>query len=137
MHIPTATIAREQRDGIYEIVRDHLRGIGDVSVSLENEDYAAAEQLAEEFRNDFRLLQDISWKRRGLQPRFSLTMPAEELAEILRRMQAEARKVLSAEALDRQGSEEELEVNRRLRTGYHACEQLLGSLSEDSPRIDF
>jgi hypothetical protein len=61
----TARINREQRDGIYELVRNHLAGIGDVAIALEdNEDIATAERLAIEFGEDFRLLDDIGWRPR-------------------------------------------------------------------------
>ncbi len=42
----TATIDRDQRDGIYEVVRNHLGAIGDVWIALEeNEDFEIAERL--------------------------------------------------------------------------------------------
>ncbi len=43
----TTTIDRDQRDGLYELVRNHLGAIGDVWIALEeNEDFATAERLA-------------------------------------------------------------------------------------------
>jgi hypothetical protein len=51
----TATINRDQRDGLYELVRNHLGAIGDVWIALEvNEDFATAERLGIEFGEDFR-----------------------------------------------------------------------------------
>ena len=61
----TATIDRDQRDGIYEVVRNHLGAIGDVWIALEeNEDFEIAERLGREFGEDFRLLADIGWSPR-------------------------------------------------------------------------
>lgn len=58
----TATIDRDQRDGLFELVRNHLGAIGDVWIALEeNGDFATAERLGIEFGEDFRLLADIGW----------------------------------------------------------------------------
>jgi hypothetical protein len=43
----TTTIDRDQRDGLYELVRNHLGSIEDFFVALERtKDFAKAEQLA-------------------------------------------------------------------------------------------
>jgi hypothetical protein len=58
----TTTISREQRDGLYELVRNHLGSVGDLWDALEEtRNYAKAEQLGNEFTEDFRLLADIGW----------------------------------------------------------------------------
>jgi hypothetical protein len=45
-----------------ELVRNHLGGIGDVWIALEqNKDFATAERLGLEFGEDFQLLEDIGW----------------------------------------------------------------------------
>jgi hypothetical protein len=59
------TIDRGQREGLYELVRNHLGSIEDFFVALERtKDFARAGQLAVEFAEDFRLLQDIGWAER-------------------------------------------------------------------------
>ena len=50
-------IAREQRDAIYELVMDHLTGIGDVWTCVERREYATARRLGREFYEDLRLLE--------------------------------------------------------------------------------
>ena len=62
----TTTIDREQRDGLYELVRNHLGGIGDIWIALEQdgEYIATAERMGIEFGEDFRLLADLGWERR-------------------------------------------------------------------------
>jgi hypothetical protein len=61
----TTTIDRNQRKGLYELVRNHLGSIEDFFVALERtKDFARAEQLAVEFAEDFRLLHDIGWAER-------------------------------------------------------------------------
>lgn len=58
----TVTIDRDQRAGLYELVRNHLGSIEDFWIALERtRDFAKAEQLGLEFSEDFRLLQDIGW----------------------------------------------------------------------------
>jgi hypothetical protein len=72
----TATIDRDQRDGMYEVVRNHLGAIGDLWIALEeNKDFATAERLAKEFGQDFRLLADIGWRPEEERRAFELTMP--------------------------------------------------------------
>ena len=79
----TATIDRDQRDGIYEVVRNHLGAIGDLWIALEeNEDFATAERLG---RSSARL---PAAGRHRLAPdekreAFAMTMPARELIELL------------------------------------------------------
>jgi hypothetical protein len=56
----TATIDRDQRDGIYEVVHNHLGAIGDVWIALEeNNDFEVAERLGREFGEEFRLHESL------------------------------------------------------------------------------
>ena len=58
--VPTATITKEQREGLYELVRNHIAGIGDIPIAIEEKgDFAEAERLGLQFVEDVRLLQDI------------------------------------------------------------------------------
>jgi hypothetical protein len=42
----TTTIDKEQRDGLYELVRNHLGGIGDIWIALEQDgEYMLAERM--------------------------------------------------------------------------------------------
>lgn len=50
----TITINRDQRNGLYELVRNHLGSIGDLWTALEHDkDFATAERLGLEFGEDF------------------------------------------------------------------------------------
>jgi GAF domain-containing protein len=125
----TTTIDRGQREGLYELVRNHLGGIEDFFVALERtEDFAKAEQLAVEFAEDFRLLQDIGWGRKDEREAFDLTMPAADLLELLTRLHGEAVKVLVESGSEAQSSREDAETDRRLQLGYEACNKLLAGL---------
>ena len=65
----TATIDRERRDALYELALDHLSGIGDFWIAIEERDFAKAERLGIEFGEDFRLLEDIGWApKHGARP---------------------------------------------------------------------
>ena len=72
-------------------MRNHLAALGDVFVAMEyHKDFATAERLGIEFGEDFRLLQDIGWPEDDGRDRIELTMPSEDLTELMRRLLAEA-----------------------------------------------
>jgi hypothetical protein len=53
----TITISGPQRDGLYELVRNHLGSVGDLWDALERDkDFATAARLGLEFGEDFELL---------------------------------------------------------------------------------
>jgi hypothetical protein len=125
----TATITKAQRDGLYELVRNHLGGIGDVWIALEeNEDYATAERLGLEFGEDFRLLADIGWGPSEEREAFELTMPPHDLMELLRRLHDEGEKLLAGSPGERETREEEEATDERFRHGLDACGALLAGL---------
>lgn len=122
MPATTITINSEQRDGLYELVRNHLGSVGDLFDALErDEDFVTAERLGLEFAEDFRLLQDIGWGKEAGRESFELTMPPHDLMEVLRRLHGEAGLVLSGSS---QESREDAETNERFRRGYEACEKV-------------
>jgi hypothetical protein len=83
----TITIERDQRDGLYELVRNHLASIEDFWVALERtRDFVTTERLGLEFGEDFLLLQDLGWGEHDERESFELTMPPHDLMEVLRRL---------------------------------------------------
>ena len=125
----TATISREQRDALYELVRNHLGGLGDVWIAMEAKgDYATAERLALEFSEDFRLLADLGWDREDSREAVELTMPPEDLMEALKRIRGEAEGWLGGLESDREQREEEEKVDARFRLAHSTCEELLARL---------
>jgi hypothetical protein len=125
----TATITKEQRDGLYELVRHHLYSIEDLWIAFgRSRDYATAERLALEFGEDFRLLTDIGWGAGDDRESFELTMPPLDLTELLRRLHAEADKVLVESGTEREASEEDTRTDRRFQVGHDACEKILVDL---------
>jgi hypothetical protein len=131
----TATIDRAKRDGIYELIRNHLGAIGDVWIALEqSEDYPVAERLAREFGEDFRLLEDLGWRPREDRDAFELTMATYYLTEVLRRLHGEAQEVLSGSEAERRSQEEDAATDARLQAGLDACETIVAALDEREER---
>jgi hypothetical protein len=125
----TITINREQRDGLYELVRNHLGFVGDLWHALEHEgDFAKAARLGLEFSEDFELLEDIGWGEGESRESFELTMPPHDLMEVLRRLHSEAATVLAGAE-----DEEDAETNERFRRGAGACQRVLADLD---PKAD-
>lgn len=125
----TITIDRHQREGLYELLRNHLGAVDDLWVALEQtRDFAKAERLGLEFGEDLRLLADIGWAERERRGRFELTMPPHDLTELLRRLRDEATALL-AEPDD---SPDDAETIERLRRGHAACEALLAQVEAEA-----
>jgi hypothetical protein len=130
----TATIDRDQRDGLYELVRNHLGAVGDLWLALEeSKDFASAEQLGRAFAEDFRLLRDIGWKPNEYRCEFALTMPGAELTALLRRLREEAETILIGSAGERKAKEEDVATTERFQLGYEACGAVLSDLK---PPVD-
>jgi hypothetical protein len=128
----TITIRRDQRAGLYELIRNHLGSIEDFWIALERtRDFAKAERLGLEFSEDFRLLEDIAWHPNDERETFDLTMPAADLMELLMRLNGEAVTILVASGSEAQSSREDAETDRRFQLGHQTCETVLASL--DSP----
>jgi hypothetical protein len=124
----TATIDRERRDALYELVLDHLSGVGDFWIAIEEKDFAKAERLGIEFGEDFRLLDDIGWEPEHGRATVALTMPPHDLIELLRRLHAEAECVLVGSACARLLQEEEESATQRYQRAKTACEELIEKL---------
>lgn len=125
----TITIDRDQRGGLYELVRNHLGSIEDFWVALERtKDFATAERLGLEFAQDFQLLQDIGWSEHDVREGWVLTMPSHDLAELLRRLHEEATHVLIESGTEAQSSREDAATNRRFQIGYETCGKVLAEL---------
>lgn len=129
MSATVRTIDRDQRVGLYELIRNHLGSIEDFFVALERtKDFAKAERLGLEFAEDFRLLQDIGWAERDERETFELTMPIHDLIELLQRLHAEAVPVLVKAGTEAESSREDTETDRCFQLGYEVCNKLLDEL---------
>ena len=125
----TTTIDKDQRDGLYELVRNHLGSIGDIWIALEKDgEYMLAEQMGIEFSEDFRLLADLGWEPEDKRDSFDLTMEAHDLAELLTRLRGEAIGVLDGTASMHLQREEEERAQALYRGAMQTCEALLARL---------
>jgi len=127
----TATIDRDQRDGLYELVRHHLYSIEDLWIAFgRSRDFATAERLGIEYGEDFRLLADIGWATDDDRESFELTMPPHDLVEVLRRLRGEAERVLVESGTERESKEADAETDARFQLGLDACEEVLVDLDQ-------
>lgn len=94
-------------------------------------DFDAAERLGREFAEDFRLLEDIGWRPNDGRESVALTMPLDELSELLQRLQDEAERLLAESPAERRSREEDEETDRRFRVGFDACEGVLADLDRE------
>lgn len=124
----TATITGEQRRAIYHLIRTHLGGLSDICLAFDREDFATAEQLALEFGEDFRLLEDLGWEETDGRQAVWLTMPAEDLLEALKRLRAEAAGLFAESPDERRLTEEEERAKARSRLVIETCDELMPSL---------
>jgi hypothetical protein len=128
----TTTISGEQRDALYQLVRDHLGGLNDVWIAMEqNKDFATAERLSLEFSKDFQLLEDLGWSEDDERMAVALTMAAGELTQILKRLHEEAEAGLSGSPQERRSREEDEKTDRRLQLAMDTCEELLVALDDE------
>jgi hypothetical protein len=122
----TTKINLDQRNGLYELVRNHLGSLSDLWTALEHdEDLADVERLGLEFGEDFELLKDIGWAKDDGRTEFEITMPPHDLMELLQRLQGEAGMVLGGWAEEER---EDVESKERFRRGNDACEKVLADL---------
>jgi hypothetical protein len=84
------TITRAQRDAIYEMVINHLTGIGDVWISVDRREYATAKRLGSAFAEDLRLLEDLGWAETIDRDTVALTVATDELTRTLTRLHKDA-----------------------------------------------
>lgn len=125
----TATITGQQRDALYEQVRNHLGALNDVWIAMEcNQDFATAERLGIEFGEDFRLLQDLGWDENDSRKTVELTMPREDLIEVLARLRREAEGGLTDSEEERESKEKDEEILQSFRLVRNTCDELIDKL---------
>jgi len=127
---PTLKIVASQRDALYEQVRNHLAGLGDVVVALEcQKDYPTAERLAIEFGEDFRLMADLGWQPQDGRDTVELTMPPHDLMEVAKRLRDEAHGGLADVEEDRE-SVAPPPVVKGYEDARDTCDTILAALAE-------
>lgn len=125
----TVTITADQREAVYSYVHDRLSALGDVLKSIERGDYATAERMGGEFRQDFQLLDALGWQPQDGRDEFSLTMGADDLASLIDRLRKDATGTLSESPEERETTEAEEQFKARSHLIRETCEGLLRELN--------
>lgn len=123
------TITRGERDALYNSLIISLSPIGDIHMSLQEDDPDSAMRLWQRFDAELRLLNDLGWEREQQAKRFELTMPPAELRPIIERFYWNTVGMLADEAQEIDEAEAAL-----LRGTTLACPAILARLTEhDDP----
>jgi hypothetical protein len=126
----------DQRDALYAQVRNHLAALGDVFVAMETQkDFATAERLGIEFGEDFRLLRDLGWAEDDNRDQVELTMPYEDLIELMRRLRTEAQGGLTDAKKEREAVAG-TEVIEGLESTIDACDEVLEAIDLQERGLD-
>lgn len=88
-------ITREHRDAIYGEVMVDLSSLGDLYLFLQEQDYDKAREYRRRHEQNLRLLDDLGWEAEpelepGSGDEFEITMPTDELVDMLRRLNESA-----------------------------------------------
>ncbi|HEX3735299.1 MAG TPA: hypothetical protein VHU86_09100 [Solirubrobacterales bacterium] len=97
-------ITAEERAAILGHIFDHLSGLEDLYVAIQDEDFETAERLGQEYGDELRLLEDLGWADPPTDETIRLTMPPEEVLRVFTRLRSDA------EGLRRSEEREEAEV---------------------------
>jgi hypothetical protein len=125
----TLTITGPQRAAIYRQVIQNLSGIGDVYGEYVAGNIAVAESLADDFVDDLRLLEDIGWSPEDPRESFELTVAADELVSMLRRLCEEVKDGLDDPDQGR-AEEEAAKVRADYERTGEVCAELIGALRD-------
>lgn len=125
----TLTISAAERDTLHELMLRRLFVLGDDPPALARAEGVNADQLAEEFADDLRLMQDLGWPLdQGEGEGGELTLPSDQLAGALRRLRRDARRAPCEERHEREPQETDEERWRRFRDAAAVCDELLARL---------
>ena len=138
------TIDREQRVTLQSLVAYRLFLCHEVRLKRLGAEGVDVEEIALQFNDDMRLMQDIGWLERWLmetlnmpeaeQAEFELTMPRDDLIATLVRARTDARLGV-ADAIKRTPTETDEERRARFQVAEQTCDELLARLDyrEETP----
>jgi hypothetical protein len=121
----TPTITAQERDALCDQILDRLSGIGDIELTIQAENYVAAERLGREYSDDLRLLLDDLGLGDGNGEPIKLTSPPEVLRRVLPRLRDLA---VSHSASQEEEWAEVREIQERNRLVTEACRSVLADL---------
>ncbi len=124
----TIEISREQRQPLHRLVTQHISGIGDVHLMIEQRDFATAERFGLEFGEDIRMLDDLGWDPEDARDSYALTQPRHELIEALKRLRLDAEEGLDPPEDERRKREEFDELVEYFTRAHDLCAELIDAL---------
>jgi hypothetical protein len=129
----TIMIGREQRQPLQRLVMQHISGIGDVNLMIEQKDFASAERYGLEYGEDLRMLDDLGWDPDDARASYALTLPADELIEALKRLRLDAEGGLNPAEDERCKRSEYDELAEYFTRARDLCTELIETLD---PRVN-
>jgi hypothetical protein len=124
----TIEISHEQRQPLHRLVTQHISGIGDVYLMIEQGDFATAERFGLEFGEDIRMLNDLGWNPDDARDTYALTQPRHELIEALKRLCLDAEDGLDAPEDEKRKREEYDELIAYFTRARDLCAELIDAL---------
>jgi hypothetical protein len=128
----TLKISSDERDTLHGLMLRRLLILAERTSELARAEGTTVEQVCERFGDDLRLMEDIGWAFETDGESVELTMPADRLAETVKRLRRDARRAPCEERHEREPEETDDERWQRFGRGVEVCEELLGRL--DSPK---
>jgi hypothetical protein len=121
------TITREERDALYKRIVVQLNGIDGVYRAVEDEDWATAQSLGQEFSALLRLVcEDLGWGA-GEEGALTLSTPPDVLARAAGSLRDLARRDRIHYEEESKSAEEKADEARYLE---QTCERLLGDIRD-------
>ena len=124
----TIEISREQRHPLHRLATQHISGIGDVYLMIEQGDFATAERFGLEFGEDIRMLNDLGWDPDDARDSYALMQPRHELIEALKRLRLDAEDGLDAPEDEKRKREEYDELIAYFTRARDLCAELIDAL---------
>ena len=127
----TLRIGPKERDTLHWLMCRRLFILGQDPPGLACKEGVSTDDLAEEFGEDLRLMEDLGWEVESDSAAVDLTMPAESLARALKRLRRDARRAPQEEPHELEPKGSDPDRWKRFRQAVDVCEELLDLL--DSP----
>jgi hypothetical protein len=129
----TLRIERDQREALHRLLVQRLTGITDAGLMIKQEEFAAAELFGNEFAADVRLLNDLGWDPGDRRDTFAVTVPPEELAEVLWRLRVTAEEGIEEPEDVVRGREEDAVLLIQYTRARAVCRELTDRLDSQEP----
>lgn len=124
----TLTISASERDTLHGLLHRRLLILAENSPGLAKAEGVTVEALCERFGDDLLLMEELGWVFETDQESIELAMPAESLADALKRLRRDARRAPFSMRHKREPKESVEDRWRRFRQAVEVCEELLDRL---------